>query len=409
MEQTYKNKKIFYKKTFKKQRRSSKNFKKSKNILNYSQKKDEAKINTFYFTFAFQNKKLIEPNIIYPDFGIFEKLLLKHKFKKIWKNPYSYVTIVLAYLPLKSFKVDGAKLYNYLNAFNIANKELLYTNCINHDKNKTNEFIPLTYIFNLKELSKESLDNKILQYETIINNYPLWVIKTDTGQASKGNYLVNNFESFKKTTNEIYESMDKLIYKNRMSNGFILSQYIMNPLLFQKKKFHLRNYVIAYINSEKILKFYLSKYGKITVAESEYSYSPNDYLNPSVQYTIGVIDKKEYIFPKDYINEFGVDITNKTLKQIKDIVTFTFEVSKGKIFNYENIENGYIILGYDFIIDDNLNVKLLEINSKSDLNSHTTELHNTVYNYLFKNIYNEIFCDIFKFKKIYVNEKLIEI
>ncbi len=405
MKQTYKNKKLFYKKTFKKKH----SFKKSKNILHYSQKKDEEKINTFYFTFAFHNKQLFDPTVIYPDFGIFEKILLKHKFKKLWKRNYSYVTVVLAYLPLKSFTVDGAKLYNHLNTFNISNKELLYTNCTNYNKNETNEIIPLTYIFNLKELSKESLEKEILQYETIINNYPLWVIKTDTGQEAKGNYLVNNFESFKKTIDELYQSRDKLQSNYLMSNGFILSQYIMNPLLFQKKKFHLRIYVIAYINAEKVLKFYLSKYGVIRVAESEYSYSPNDYLNPSVQYTIRDIDKKEYIFPKDYINEFGIDITNKTFKKIKDIVKFTFEVSKGKIFNYENIENGYNILGYDIIVDDKLNVKLLEINSKVGLNSYTKELHNTVYNYLFKNIYNEVFCDIFKFKKIYVNEKLIEI
>jgi hypothetical protein len=400
MEQTYKNKK-----TLKKQH-TIKNSKKSKSYL---QKKNENKINTFYFNLSFNNKQLFNPNIIYPDFGIFEKILLKHKFKKILKRSYNYITVVLAYLPLKSFIVDGAKLYNHINAFNISNKELLYTNCINYNKNKTNEIIPLTYIFNLKELSKESLEKEILQYEQIINDYPLWVIKTDTGQESKGNYLVTNFESFKNTINDLYESRDKLFSNYLMSNGFILSQYIMNPLLFQKKKFHLRIYVIAYINAKKLLKFYLSKYGIITVAESEYSYSPDDYLKPNIQYTIGAIDKKEYIFPKDYINEFGIDITNKTFKKIKDIVKFTFEVSKGKIFNHENIKNGYNILGYDIMVDDKLNVKLLEINSKPDLNSYTKELHNTVNNYLFKNIYNEVFCDIFKFKKIYVNEKLIEI
>jgi hypothetical protein len=264
-----------YKKTFKKQH----TIKKSKKSKSYSQKKDENNINTFYFHLSFNNKQLFNPNIIYPDFRLFEKILLKHKFKKILKRSYNYITVVLAYLPLKSFRVDGAKLYNHLNTFNIANKDLLYTNCINYNKNKTNEIIPLTYIFNFKELSKELLENEILQYETIINSYPLWVIKTDTGQEAKGNYLVNNFESFKKTINELYQSRDKLLSNYLMNNGFILSQYIMNPLLFQKKKFHLRIYVIAYINAEKALKFYISKYGVIRVAESEYSYSPNDYLN----------------------------------------------------------------------------------------------------------------------------------
>jgi hypothetical protein len=70
-------------------------------------------------------------------------------------------------------------------------------------------------------------------------------------------------------------------------------------------------------------------------------------------------------------------------------------------------KNGYEILGADFIIDDNFNVKLLEINNNIKLYANRDENKQFMSEYLFTNIYNEIVSNVFDLNKINYNDEFI--
>ena len=59
------------------------------------------------------------------------------------------------------------------------------------------------------------------------------------------------------------------------------------------------------------------------------------------------------------------------------------------------------------MIDDNFNVKLLEINNNIELYTNTSESNIFMSEYIFKNIYNEIISNVFELKKINCPEKFI--
>ncbi len=78
-----------------------------------------------------------------------------------------------------------------------------------------------------------------------------------------------------------------------------------------------------------------------------------------------------------------------------------------KVSNYPDIENGFCIHGCDFMITNDYKVRLLEINNRTGLSKKTNNMRSFFGNYLFKNIYNEIVCDVFNLDRVPVKEKFI--
>ena len=66
-------------------------------------------------------------------------------------------------------------------------------------------------------------------------------------------------------------------------------------------------------------------------------------------------------------------------------------------------------MGTDFIIDTNFNVKILEMNNRTALNTKHKNTNEFISKYLYENIYNEIISDVFNLKKIKVNENFIPV
>ena len=71
---------------------------------------------------------------------------------------------------------------------------------------------------------------------------------------------------------------------------------------------------------------------------------------------------------------------------MKEIVILTFNSSKSKI-NYNKRQNCFEIFGYDFIIDCNFNVWLIEINTNPCLEESSPLLEKLIPRMLGKNIY----------------------
>lgn len=71
--------------------------------------------------------------------------------------------------------------------------------------------------------------------------------------------------------------------------------------------------------------------------------------------------------------EKGTEIYKSIRKQIEDIMKTTFEAVKSTI-NPFHFPNTFNLLGYDYLVDENFNVFLLEINTNPSINYDPVEV-----------------------------------
>ena len=339
---------------------------------------------TYYFYFT---NELYKNDI---DFSVLEKLIKKSKFieKNIYDPNFDNMIDFLHMYELvpKELYYTRTRLKNYINDLSITNKNNLYNLSYSHNKQKTLQYFIETYEYNPQK-----------NYKSLFKNNQPWYIKLNVAGAGMGNMIIHNYGEF----------LHKLKTVKYAKNGFILNKYIMNPLLFKEKKFHIRIYFINYINSKNIKKSYLSRYGQIFTAKDKYI--PEDFGNMNIHDTHLKSTESGYIFPNALVEEYGTKMTNNYFKQIKEILKYISDISVSELTNYEETQNGYAINGCDFMITSDNIVKLLEINRKTGLSSKTIQLKKFFGNYLFKNIFNEIVADVFNLEKVHVDEKFIKL
>jgi hypothetical protein len=340
---------------------------------------------TYYFYYT---DDLILKNEI--NFGLLEKLLKKSKF--IEKNVYdktfdNTIDFLHMYTSVpKELYYTRTKLKNYINDLSITNKNNLYNLSYSHNKQKTLQYFIETYDYNPHK-----------NYKSIFKNNEPWYIKLNSAGQGKGNMIINNYMEF----------LNKLKTIKNVRNGFILNKYMINPLLFKEKKFHIRIYFINYINSKNIKKSYMARYGKIITAKKKYV--PSDFGNKDIHDSHLKSTDTDYVFPNDLEKEYGPRMTNNYFKQINEILKYISDISVSDLTNYEESQNGYAINGCDFMITSDNTVKLLEINRKTGFNFKTAKIRSFLSDYLLKNIFNEIIADVFNLEKVPVEEKFIKL
>lgn len=143
---------------------------------------------------------------------------------------------------------------------------------------------------------------------------------------------------------------------NKKYRNIIVSEYIKNPLLWNKRKFHLRMYIL--INSDLTWSFW--EKGKAMTAELEYKKS--DWTNKKIHDSHGKTTPKDIYFPDDILQKNKIkDIIN----QMKYILNAVAKIIEPNIKCYQESEKCCEIFGIDFMITDDYIVKLIEINAEA--------------------------------------------
>jgi hypothetical protein len=163
-------------------------------------------------------------------------------------------------------------------------------------------------------------------------------------------------------------------------------------------------YMINFVDENKVTRTWFSRYGVIVTAKEKYV--NDDYLNPLIHDSHLKTTEVDRYFPKDFADEFGLVMTRNVFLKMKEIIKYitTFQNLK----NYAETECGYAINGCDFMISGE-EVKLLEINDQTSLSTKAEKNKTFLANYLFKNIYNEIFTKVFGLEPVKVKENFIKI
>ena len=230
---------------------------------------------------------------------------------------------------LKSLLKNAVMKDNY----NMTNKDLLY---------KELEKIPSARKYLVFNYSVDSSNIDYKKIEKLFEKYKVMIFKPVGGAAGLGIEVFDNFDKFRKYC-EGNKSLKK--YKD-----WVLQDYIINPLLIDGKKFHIRGYYLVHQNQK-----YLMDEGRIILAEEKYK--QGNYENKKIHdtHTLGSEKYVKY-YPKDLKN------SKKIQKQLEHLFN-----SVGNVDQYfkcfSESKDCYQLFGFDVMITDDYQVKLIEINS----------------------------------------------
>ena len=201
-----------------------------------------------------------------------------------------------------------------------------------------------------------------------------------TTNIEDNNDIIDNNNSTEKliTLNNIHNNnIKKKIIKTRMycTNEIIVQKYLDNPLLYKNRKFDIRCFVLLDSN----FNLYFCKEGHLKGSSELYNlnnsnkfihitnYSLQKNSNKFELYEIG--NEMSYKDFKNYlINEnISLDKFDYMINQMKLLIKISFKsVSKKLLKNKKNILC-FEIFGYDFILDNDFKLRILEINNNPGL------------------------------------------
>jgi hypothetical protein len=322
------------------------------------------------------------------NYDVLEKILQKKGLKKTNMNK-KYIDFVYAvgraYNNLFSIKTT---LKNIINDISITRKNNLYVNSLKKNKTLTLRYFPETYEFNPTDMNK---------YKKLFDDpNKVWILKKNNLMVGLGNHVVKNYEEF-------------IDIVKKIKDDFIISQYITNPLLIDKKKFHIRMNMINFIDKDKKVNTFFCKYGQIATAKEEYTNS--NFFNGAIHDSHFSKTERDIIFPFDFQKEFGIEVTKKVFEKMVEIIKYV--TTFYKLENYPENKNGFTVNGCDFMITDKdggYQVKLLEINDYRTVHKYQNKKNKLFYsNYLLKNIYNEVISKVFDLEPVIIKEKFLRI
>jgi hypothetical protein len=173
-----------------------------------------------------------------------------------------------------------------------------------------------------------------LSSETVTDNTSLYFVKKTGSTGGKGVNIYN---------------YDDLLKEN--TTNCVIQKNISNPDLHQNKRYKIRQLVLVYDK-----KVYLHKNSFFTASNINYDCIPNDKLRDA-----HVINQKH-----DTIFEMSNTLTNYTLISKNILLAIKdFNTYYQKEINTIN-GNEYSVLGFDFIVDNEKNVQIIEINHRSN-------------------------------------------
>ena len=257
------------------------------------------------------------------------------------------------------------KIFSYTNFKIITNKDLTYKYYYIMSQQFPNDYNYMPPSYSYPE-EKKTILQKFYKYK--LSPDDLWLIKPKLGTLGNGIY--------------IFQSL------SRVPDDFIITKYISYPHLINKFKYDFRLYVL--ITGLSPLKIYLYKEGMVRFTTEEYTLDLNKIDELYIHLTnVHINRKNKDIYKKahdadteegskwslqvyerycknngiDYqkIRQQMADIAIKSILAVRDLFLEKIEENGTKDRNH------FKLFGYDFLVDEDLKVHLIEINGRPSL------------------------------------------
>ena len=265
-------------------------------------------------------------------------------------------------------------------------------------KKPKDNFIPISYhsLFKLplKYTFKDTTYNhSIFPFfpKTFTSTTNYWIIKPNDLCQGMGIKLAKTIDDVISYSKEIFEGIDKvtaeaeryckehnkeLIPKTYKAISMVIQKYLDMPLLYYNRKFDIRCFVLI----DHCMNVYFCKEGHLKACSNEYNMKTTDKFSHLTNYSL---QKKCENFSKyEQSNEISYaqfkealkyqgynnvdDIFNYVIFQMKQLVKLSLSAVGKKIAPIPKVLS-FQIFGYDFIIDKELKVYIIEINDNPGL------------------------------------------
>ena len=274
------------------------------------------------------------------------------------------------------------------------------------------------YIFDSKSINDKIFDRRKIPYKELFpmknpkfglklyceisnthyDGKNLWVVKAPNLNRGRGVKIFNNYNDIisyikkivegKVTESELYSFNEKNINENTsendnelkddqdyiyQSNKIIIQKYIEKPFLYQGRKCDIRIWVLI----THTMKVYIFKEGHFKASSVYYNKDDFDSFIHITNYSLQKYNKSFSKYEKgneisfqtfqNFINQNnGFNFREEIFPKFIEIVKLTTLSVKNKI-NMNNVNYCFEIFGYDFMMDENKNIYLIEINTNPGL------------------------------------------
>lgn len=217
---------------------------------------------------------------------------------------------------------------------------------------KTRKYVPNQIAFNPRDIEKDVLD--------FIKKGKLYIAKPVSGAKGIKIKRIKNKKDFNSNISNFKKSVFRRDKQIKDGKNWVLQEYIEKPLLYKKKKFHIRAYVILNDSRKGFLLLPLF----IILAKKEYKLS--NFEDNKIHDTHSS-DIEEKIDDKN-IGQFNKEQYLKIKKGIIKISKFL--IKKINIKCYEKIENCFNLFGLDIMFLEDFTPIFIEANITPGTEQH---------------------------------------
>ncbi|KAH9584307.1 Tubulin-tyrosine ligase/Tubulin polyglutamylase [Trypanosoma melophagium] len=203
-----------------------------------------------------------------------------------------------------------------------------------------------------------------------------WIVKPTARSQGRGIFLINRISQLKRW---LKERMDLHEIDAMSSGSFIVSKYVVDPLLIGGKKFDLRLYVL--VTSFKPLVAYLHEEGFARFCATRYVASALDDDNLHAHLTNVSLQKRDEAYNNAHGGKwslanlclflrgrYGAACADGLLRSIECVIQHSLRAVAPVMFNDKHC---FELYGYDILIDSALRPHLIEVNASPSLSTTT--------------------------------------
>lgn len=258
---------------------------------------------------------------------------------------------------------EQSKIHNRISNNNcICNKKEMFKNMkAYYDSIGLDVFdkVPLTF-----HIEFGPNDPQFLTFSNTFAEGSTWIIKPgESTNRGKGIKVSSSLPEIK-----------SIISSNTENRTYIIQKYIHNPLLINKRKFDIRCYALLTTFADHLQGYFFKegylrtscKEFNIKNTKDKYVHLTNDAIQKNHE-DYGKFESGNKLSYYDFqrilnANGSNIEFFTDIYPQIVDIVKDSIASSKG-LMNTEKQLNSFEVLGYDFMIDSDFKVWLIEINT----------------------------------------------
>ncbi|KAG2212356.1 hypothetical protein INT47_001717 [Mucor saturninus] len=242
-----------------------------------------------------------------------------------------------------------------------------------HPNSILKEAIPETWQFELDHVDYfDEAMNEVFEVERDLESDEnhMFIIKPSMANKAAGIKVFNSMDQlraiFEEPESDSEEEDDEDQEDLSQVREWVIQRYIHNPLLVNKRKFHIRAYVMAKSN----IQVYVYRDMLALFAMKEYDTSNLDDNLIHLTNTCIQTEEEEYneassvkLFWELPLKESEL---NHIFEQMKKILADVYDACASEMTTFQAIPNAFELFGIDFMIDEDLKVYFLEANAFPD-------------------------------------------